>query len=222
MINPTVFITREISTDSVLNDLKHNTIIIGKSLILFSKLDFNPLISTTWIFFYSSRGVQHYFDGIKDKDQIKTKKIAVMGKGTSSAFQLLFDRAPDFVGDGSKDYSVSFLNTVDEDITFIKGKNSLSSVEKNLDRSNCQALIVYNNVPDFTVNIPESDIYVITSPMNAEVFMSKVSVSDHNKVMAIGATTNQRLIKLGYLNAVIPDSPNEVSIANMLKSMIHE
>ena len=216
------FITRKIAFDSPLNEVKEKVNLTGHSLIKFEPLTFDPQILTAWVFFYSSNGVRFYLQELRNKDFLRDVKVATMGKGTSATFTKLMGRDPDFIGNGTKEYAILFCNNLGETITFVKGNNSLSSVEQGLIEADHKSLVVYNNEPDYKVPIPDADIYIVTSPLNAQVFERKGKFRPNVKVVAIGKTTKDKLLELGYSEVLVPEFPYETSLVNLLNTMIHE
>lgn len=214
-----VFITRKIKSNSPLNNVSGE--IEGHSLLSFNPIEFNAVPPSDWIFFYSSNGVRYFAQRLKALGIEISSKIGVMGQGTASVFVSMFGRVPDFVGDGLKHSAIEFFNKEEGTILFVKGSNSLESVERYIDPQRTGELVVYTNEINSSAIIPDADIYVITSPMNAEAYMNVACCRFNTKIIAIGPTTNDKLIEKGFLLASMPDTPSEESIVTLINSMSH-
>ena len=214
-----VFITRNIKENSPLRSI--NVDMEGHSLLTFNQIEFDTFPETDWIFFYSANGVRFFAKQVKYLGYKINAKIGVMGPGTASAYEALFGVLPDFVGDGLKDVAIEFFNSNNESILFVKGSNSLESVERFIDSSRFEELIVYSNEINKNATIPEADIYILTSPLNAQAYMDVSCCRFNTRIIAIGPSTNSRLMEKGFLLASVPDTPSEESIATLLKTMCH-
>ncbi len=216
-----VFITRHIAQDSPLRLLSNKIELSGHSLLKIEPISFEKVPPSDWIFFYSSNGVRYFVEGFQQwKEYFKTVKVGVMGSGTASVFEKMTNFSPDFINNGDKQTAVEFFGKSSESILFVKGSNSLESVERYIEPERVNELIVYDNQADHTISIPDADIYILTSPMNAEVYMNKACCRFNTKIIAIGQTTNNKLIEKGFLLASFPDTPSEEAIVLMLKEMV--
>ena len=217
-----VFISRSLDSDSPLLELSDKCEIIGQSLIKFTPVSFSFNFDGKWLFFYSSNGIRYFYNGLNDNQRkaIQNYKIGVMGQGSSEVFYELFGKLPELIHNGILEETVETLTKNEESILFIKAQNSLSTVEKYIDPLLTEELFVYNNEPNHEVIIPDADIYIMTSPMNAEIYMKRACCRFNTKIIAIGETTNKKLMEYGFLLASIADQPNEENILKLLKTMV--
>jgi uroporphyrinogen-III synthase len=61
--------------------------------------------------------------------------------------------------------------------------------------------------------MPEVEIVVFTSPSNVESYFEKGKISAAQKVIAIGKSTEKKLIEKGVENCVLPVSFDESGLA---------
>lgn len=216
-----IFITREVKDNSPLMNLKDKVDIVGQSLLRITPVPFHILPKSDWVFFYSANGVRHLVEGVFNHNvYLNSLKIGVMGDGTAKVLEELTGQKADFIGSGKSEDAVAFYKDLSETILFIKGKNSLESVERQLDPTKVEELIVYDNVINTEVEIPEADIYIMTSPLNVEAYMTNAFCKFNTKIIAIGETTNAKLVEKGFLQASVPNTPTEEAIVSLLKDMI--
>ena len=216
----TIFISRKLKDDSPLLKISDDVSWIDYSLLRISSVNFSiPNKPYDWIFFYSSNGVRYFFKRA-DVSDFKDTKFGVMGPGTALTFKKITTRSPDYIGQGDASSTAEFLTRYSALTLFIKGKNSLSSIERYLPVKQIEELVVYSNEIDTSLNIEDADIYILTSPMNAQAYMSNRCCRFNTRIIAIGQTTNRKLMDYGFLLASVPDSPSEQAIANLLKEMI--
>ena len=78
-------------------------------------------------------------------------------------------------------------------------------------------LVVYKNAPKSQINIPEVDILVFTSPMNAQVYFQKYALQSTTKTIAIGNTTAKALQTIGVKNIIISKNPSEQSLVEAVR-----
>ena len=74
--------------------------------------------------------------------------------------------------------------------------------------------VIYDNTPatDTTLAADEFDVLIFTSPLNVDAFVQQFSIREHQKIIAIGDTTAQRLQHYGY-TACVAHSPDEMALA---------
>ena len=220
-VKPSIFISRPITKHSPLNDLARYYI-EGKSLIAFQPIDFQCAVKDyTWIFFYSSIGAKYFLEGITIS-QLTKVKIACLGPKTAQTFTKLSQKKVDFIGDGKPETTSAFFKkriTKTDKILFARALHSRQSVQKVLDGYNCHSVVVYTNTLSFAADILSSDIVVLTSPMNAERYFK--SGLDLNKptFIAIGETTGDCIYSYLGHRPLIPESPSEESIAQLILSL---
>lgn len=217
----TIFISREISSDSIFKVMLEPAgyEIIGQSLIDFSPVPFDTIPQTDWLFFYSKRGVQFFFEQLKDQLDT-TIRIATIGPATAKRVEQYHYKV-DFIGNGVPEatardfigiYNVE--NTRNQVVVFPQAKNSRRSIQKLLKREiRAIDLIVYDNRISEPVQIPYTDILVFTSPMNVLAYLKSNQIHESQKIVAIGLTTALFLKQKGLKAVHIANTPSEKSMA---------
>ena len=221
---PTLFISRSVKEDSPLWSIQDMVNIIGHSLLNIEPVPFSNVPKMPFLFFYSSNGVRNFFEQLDARQftLATQKQLGTMGEGTAATLQRYIGRAADFIGNGDATYAAQYIQEAQLHTCFIQASNSRESVALLLPTDLYDTLVVYENKKKIGTAIPQADIYVITSPLNAEVFMEMACCRYHMKVIAIGHTTQQKLIDLGYMLSICPEEPSEPSIVELIKSLLHE
>ena len=205
-----IFISRDLPYDSpfVQHLVAQGDIVHAESLIEFDLVPFNYFPYCEWIFFYSPRCVQYFFD-MADANRYRNSRFAVMGTGTARAM-IERDIIPDFIGNGNPEQTAeSFVEEAYEQrVLFPQAENSRKSVEKLIaDQVEVMDIVVYSNLAKKEFSIPESDILVFTSPLNAQTYFDKYSLMSKQKVLAIGKTTAESLRNMGIFKFYIAETP---------------
>ena len=100
------------------------------------------------------------------------------------------------------------------EITFICGKHSLRSVQKEMDTKPHSEIVVYNHFPKDNNPLDHYSIAILTSPMNVSAFFSNGGSAD--QYISIGNTTAEA-VSLHNESTSIAKEPNEQSIAHFIK-----
>ncbi len=217
-----VFISRDLSDDSIFRKIlmASNFGVHGESLVDFSPVPISQLPPAAWLFFYSKTGVRYFFQQISP-EKITGVKLAAIGPGTAAALEEAI-RPPDFTGDGDPESTAAlFLETArGQRVLFPRAKESRQSIQKILEpHLTALDLVVYENSPRRDFTLPDFDVLVFTSPLNAQAYFSKKRWEETQKVVAIGKTTAKALAKLGVERVIVAENPSEESLAaEVLKS----
>jgi hydroxymethylbilane synthase len=214
-----VYITRALKEGEYLsNTMKaHGYHLNGHSLIEIKPLKFTNLIQADWIFFTSKNGVKHFFGQVENLGF--SPKIGVAGKGTEKVLNE-FGFQADFVGDGSDMNLVGkeFAKLVDgKSILFPQAADSLQTIQKHLSfSSRAINLLVYQTTRKKDVTIPDSDIVVVTSPSNADVFFGREIFPRYEHLIAIGESTAARIESYKIKGFSVANRPDDLGIAEMV------
>ena len=213
-----LFISRSLSKDSVLQRLEEEGVhVIGESLIEFTPLPIGKFPETDWIFFYSRRGVQYFFEQVPYSTDYE---YGVIGPGTAATFYEITGRSPKYTGqsDAQKIADTYHLYEQGKSILFVKARNSLNSVQVLVeDIMQCKELIVYENEIRTDFEIEECDYLCFTSPMNVEAYLQKYEFSDQ-KIFAIGNSTERKLLELTSKKIFKADQPSESALLDLIIS----
>lgn len=213
-----VFISRDLNENSIfLKELNaSNFEVHGESLLSFTPIPFKHSPASDWLFFYSQRGVQFFFD---QYEKIKTShsfqyKCAAIGPVTAKALKYYLDEDPQFVGTGypKKTAELFYEIAAGDHVCFVRAEKSMNSVQ-NLLLGHLQDidLVVYDNKFRTDFELPHFDILVFTSPMNAQAYFSKYQLKKDQQVVAIGPTTNAALMDLGVA-CIVSEYPSEAGL----------
>lgn len=215
-----IFISRQLTPNSPLNALKSQWKIVDYSLLQFETIHFQELPDSDWIFFYSQKGVVHFFDQV-NTDDIAGRKIAAFGAKTANALKD-FEVPVHFIGTGYADQTAPafLLLASGETIIFPRASNSRKSMQKSLGQKiEAIDLVVYDNIPKEKVVIPPCDILIFTSPLNAKTYFQHYPRLEAQKIIAIGKTTAGTINELGIRQIFIPDHPNEEALLKLVEEI---
>jgi len=215
-----IFISRDLSEDSLFHEFsKDGYEVIGKSLIEFSQIEITTHPITDWIFFYSKRGVNYYFN---QKKHSTSNQYAVIGPGTAKAFYSATGFSPKFTGQGNPEKIADTFKQFEsgQSILFVRARNSLNSLKTLLgDSLTSKDLVVYENKIKAQIELPKFDFLVFTSPLNVEAYLNHYTISDQ-KLVAIGQTTADYIEKRVGIKAPYCELPSERNLVKLLKDQI--
>ncbi|HMQ50013.1 MAG TPA: uroporphyrinogen-III synthase [Saprospiraceae bacterium] len=216
-----IFISRELSREGVLYQglIEQGFVICDQSLIEFTGLPFDVIPKADWVFFYSSRAVQYFFNSYQgDKNDYKW---AAMGEGTAKALQELGIQAH-FTGDGHpQNVAAAFVQVAENQVVlFPRARQSKQSVQQLLaGRIQDVAMIVYENRAKKDFYLPECKILVFTSPLNVDAYFGKYTLTRHQKIVAIGHTTASSIRRLGY-EVTVAAAATEAALLESISKVI--
>ncbi len=187
---------------------KLNYSINYQSFISFNAVDFEAnLTEYNWLFFTSKKGVDFFFNSVKKLPD--SLKIAAINIGTASYLATTYKYAVDFVGGGASitDIANQFGAIHPGKVLFPQAKKSRRSIQKQLgNQIEATDLIVYDNQPLDHFERREEEMLIFTSPMNAQTYFSKYSLTAHQKVVSIGQSTSKalQLLQIDHKTAYEP------------------
>lgn len=215
-----VFITRDLSEDSYFyRSLTRQGIeVTGSSMIrtfpIITTFSSSILKRVDWIFFASRNAIDYFF---KLNPLIPKKtKIAVMGRGSASQLRE-HGRQPDFVGTASDTPGVAqqFSQVAaGQTVLFPAAKDSLRGIQRRLGSDiKIIDLPIYETAAKENADASGADVLVFTSPSNVEAYLGPYLIDAHQKVIAIGKSTGQKLEEYGITDYLMPYAPDEVGLA---------
>ncbi len=195
-----VFITKNLHADSYFKNILESAScqVSGNSFLSFNAEYFNTDIQHfDWIFFASKNGVKFFFDKVKELP--KSIKIAAINKGSAQAIKAL-GYTLDFIGEGGSLEQIAndFDNTEGKKALFVRAKVSNRSIQSKLSYKIIEDLVVYDNFANAEIEKRVEDILVFTSPMNVEGYFSKHKLQAHQKLVAIGPSSEKAINNFGY------------------------
>jgi len=217
-----VFISRPLKSDSIFREEleKAGFEVYGESLLEFELVPFKEIPEVDWIFFYSQKGVQFFFNHIRDNFIFFSPEIRFAGFGKKTA-QVIesYGLECDFVGTGkAASTTPKFIEVAKgQSVLFPRAKNSQRSVQQLIDNELITTdLVIYKNFPKRNFDISKMDYLVFTSPLNAKVFFQKYKYEKGQKVFSIGETTAKALNELGIDEVHFPKKPSEKNLVKLL------
>ena len=215
----TVWISRELNSDSILRKLLENSscYITAQSLIEKTKLSLEFLPKCDWIFFNSS----FCYDSIKQlKSTFKNKKIAAFGDATARHLKAQ-NLKVSFIGTGCpKNVAKDFKSTIDrDDVVFFPSSNiSVGTVQKLIHEKNKTVKKSYETKLLEKI-IEHHDYFIFTSPSNVEAYVKTNSLKGL-KAISIGPTTTQSLKDNGATNIYQASESSELALADIVLNLI--
>lgn len=208
-----VFISRDLKEGSAFRQIleQSNWEVYGASLIQLDALPFEYDLELDWIFFYSRNAVHFFFDGLA-KAIPRSIKLGCIGESTAK----VLPRPADFIGNGEPaSTATSFLELAKgQKVLFPRAKNSRKSIQQLLEgQIDAEDVVVYENKPKAEFSVPPVDVLVFTSPLNAQAYFQKYSLTTLQKVVAIGHTTAAALRQMGIEEISIALKPYEEDLA---------
>lgn len=219
-----IFISRELTDDSPfsqqLTAVGHE--VHGASLLSFTLIPFKSLPAVDWLFFYSQKGVNFFFEQFDklsdDSRDPKRFRYAALGPATAKALKYFTGADPYFTGTGYPGKTADYLLEIatGDPICFVQASNSRQSMQNILEgQMICENLIVYDNNYRTDFSLPHFDILVFTSPMNAGAYFSKYKLKENQKVFAIGYTTGNALREMG-VTCYVSEEPSEQGLVDLI------
>ncbi|MGZ4049353.1 MAG: uroporphyrinogen-III synthase, partial [Bacteroidia bacterium] len=217
-----VLITRDLKEDSFFkNVLEGNGYKVeGVSFIETKQVKISASPQVDWIFFASSNAVDYFF---RQNPELKPKtKFGVIGKSTEQELKK-YNKNAAFVGsvNDTKVVGKKFAKTVGEEtVLFPQAKGGLRTIQQQFeDSSKLMDLVVYETTKKENAKLPDAEVLVFTSPSNVDSFFEKGKISADQKVIAIGKSTEKKLIEHGVKNCLLPASFDEVGLAEVVFSI---
>lgn len=211
-----VLITRDLKGTSFFkNVLEGNGYKVqGVSFIEIKPVAISNFPQTDWVFFASGNAVEHFFN--QNPELKPNTKFGVLGKSTEHELKK-HNRNAAFVGfvNDTKVVGKKFAKTVGtETVLFPQAKNGLRTIQQQFpEATKLVDLVVYETVKKENAAMPEAEIVVFTSPSNVESYFEKGKITANQKVVAIGKSTEKKLIEKGIENCILPASFDEVGLA---------
>lgn len=197
--NNKIFISQDDKNDSLLKkqlsiesaELLYNSGIEIKGL-KFEYTDFNAI---DILFFNSKNAVKYFFNQVDAIDL--NVQYAAFGEATATEI-LKYTSDVHFIGTSSDpDLVASEFNAAYKSSKRIlfpcsnKSLKSVSSVLKN--KHQIIEVEVYDTVIKPEMNLPEADVYVMTSPSNVQAFSNALKTTNNKLIVSIGPSTAKAL-----------------------------
>ena len=221
-----VFISRKIEEGSLLKELeRRGHTLLGFGGVGFSHVPFAGFPQTEWIFFYSKNGILFFAEQLTKEEiqKLHSKKIGVMGQASASILRDRLGIQAQFIAGGDLEQDdIKFAKATEgEAVLFIEAAKS----QKRFQHSNLathNSLVVYKNEILKNLQLPEADVYIFTSPLNAKAFLEHNKPAHNAAIIAIGPTTEKEILNhITERKIICCPSPDENAVMNTLSGVIH-
>lgn len=194
--------------------------VFGQSLLEFEPIAFSSPSTTDWVFFYSARSVDFFFEGLQLQriSPAAFSRFAALGKGTAKAFQK-WSVEPAFTGSGKPEETAAAFERLasGKTVLFPRAEQSRQSVQRLLSNSvKVVDLVVYRNRIDPGIEVPFTDYAAITSPLNAKAYRLKRMGKEPSRIVAIGRTTARALEALDIPGFRVAGQSSEQAMAETI------
>jgi hydroxymethylbilane synthase len=182
-------------------------------------IDFTFDITCDWLFFTSKNGVAHFFN--KYPVIADTIRFACIGEATAAQLNA-FGKNADFIGEGNTQNIANqfqqFANGCS--VVFAAAQNRQTPLQEMIAAyANVHHIAVYANQPK-AIGTVSADVLVFTSPLNVDGFLLSNEITSTQKIIAIGATTQQYLLDKGYPQVSIPPQHHLLSVAELICGLV--
>jgi uroporphyrinogen-III synthase len=214
-----IFISRNLPADSSLLYFlnENNWEVYHQSLIRIEPIPFEVEGEYNWIFIASSNGAKLLLNSFSVPD---TTKVGVVGEATARAVRS-FEIFPDFIGKTGNmtDLGDLLARTIGTNFVLFVGAEGGSEKVRSAIPSNQRTFLpIYRTVLAENASIPETEVIFLTSPSNAKSYLKNASFKERT-VIAIGNTTADFLKQQGAKNVLIPSSPREEDLIELLRKL---
>ena len=213
-----IFISRNLSSDSKL--LEHlstnNWEVHSQTLIRIEPIPFEVEGEYNWIFIASSNGAKLLLNSFDVPDRTK---IGVVGEATARAVKS-FGIFPDFIGKtgNMNELGDALARTIGKtSVLFVGAEGGSEKIRSAIPSNQRTFLPIYRTLLVENVTIPETEIVFLTSPSNAKSYLKNASL-EGKVIIAIGNTTADFLKQQGAKNVLIPSSPREEDLIELLRN----
>jgi uroporphyrinogen-III synthase len=180
----------------ILEDEGHE--VEGVSFLEYRPVPFDKVPDADCIFFYSRRGVDHFFQQIeqKERDIDPNVKYATLGKNTANSLSKYVEQIH-FIGEGHPAKTMNAFKKwfSGDKVLAVRADHSKNRLQKVIGVDwKVEDLVVYSNEIKESLNFKEHDIATLTSPLNAKSYF-KFQSAPYPKLVAIGQTTSAAISK---------------------------
>jgi uroporphyrinogen-III synthase len=166
------------------------------------------------IFFNSKNAVKHFFSQVNAADL--NVKYAAFGQATATEI-LKYTSDVHFIGTSSDPDIVSdefnSIYKISQRILFPCSTKSLKTVSTVLKNNHhILEVVVYDTIIKADMNLPEADVYVMTSPSNVQSFSNSLKKLNNKLIVSIGPSTAEALKAINVPCHAIAASADDLGI----------
>jgi len=211
----TVFISRELSQHSPFRQRLQAAgwRVEGGSLLVFEPVAIGALPACDWVFFYSKRAADCFFQQMSPA-KYEGVKFGAIGPGTAEKIRS-YGLQPDFSGSGRPEEAAAAFAELarGERVLFPQARRSRQSVQRLLGSAvEALSLVVYDNRPRAEIELQRASVLVFTSPMNARAYLDLFRLLSGQRAVAIGEPTAEVLRAFG-ISPKVAAAPTEEAMA---------
>jgi uroporphyrinogen-III synthase len=195
----------------------------GYELVTFSCIQKEVITRTPppeadWIFFYSPSAVELFLMKFADY----RAKHAALGEGTARIFRES-GAEPYFVGASPQPSEVmkefvAFISN-DEQVVQARGETSFERLREVLPAERIIDWPFYRSIAKTDLDELNADIYIFTSPSNAEAYLNLHAIDHNATVIVFGQSTKKAVEKYTTARVLITDQPGEESVLDTIKGL---
>jgi uroporphyrinogen-III synthase len=171
-----------------------------------------------WIFFYSPSAVEIFFENFGDY----RAKWAALGEGTARSFREL-GIEPEFVGNSADTSEVmkEFKSVIsaEERVIQARGETSFERLREVLAADRIIDWPFYKSESKDGIKEVNADVYVFTSPSNAEAYLSKHKIDGKSTVIVFGESTKKAVADYTTAKILTTTRPGEDGVIDILISL---
>lgn len=219
-----IFITSTFGADGVLMQwaTSEGIEVVGESLIDFNAVPFEMPEGFDVVIFYSKNAVRYFYEGLSSDqvDQVKNAVLVCIGPATAEVAEEVFETEVNFQYQNLRDKPEVLIDALRGKRCLIpQASQSRQTIEKLLNDCTLIPVVVYDNAPRSNFMVPEGvDLAVVTSPMNAKVFLSALLDVDI-PILAIGQTSADFAKQNFGIDPKVAPEPTESGILAALKEI---
>jgi len=216
-----VFISRDLAADSVLARAcaDHGIALHAESLLDFEEVAGAWSDQADWLMFSSRTAVAMF--ARQDHSRFAHCRFGAIGEGTARALRRLGLSVACTLDPLDLEHSArAFAATAaGQTVAFPQAENSLRSIQAYVqDQIRVLEWVVYRNSPKAQTAIPDVQLALLTSPMNARTYLEHYPERKQQRMVAIGESTAKALRQAGAWNIVEARRPSELALVEAIFS----
>jgi len=216
-----IFISRDLAADSVLARActDHAISVHAESLLDFEVVPGSWPTHGNWLMFSSRTAVAMF--ALQDQSLFADCHFGAIGEGTARALRRLgvtvsVTLDPLDLDQSCRDFAVKVAG---QTVVFPQAENSLRSIQERVaDQVDVLDWVAYRNSPKKSFIIPEVQLAILTSPMNARNYLEHYPERKSNRMVAIGESTAKALRQAGAWNIFEARRPSDLALVEAVFS----
>ena len=191
--------------------IDNDFMVFSKSFIDVESVHFSTFQKTDWIFFNSKNAVKFFFE---TRPNIGNSKLAAIGEASANLIRN-FGYEVSFVGHETSTTKTAqkFAQlAANQTVLFPQSSTSLKTIASFIKSEFCFFLDVYNTT-ELIENVDiDAELFVFTSPSNANAFFKCNRLDSGKKIVAIGDATAKAITKYNVEGVEVARKPSELCL----------